>query len=69
MLEIRKTAISLDEADLINLERILTDNDEMEALKFINSVIYARILHSQKGKLKSHLDSADPIDSFIQHNK
>jgi hypothetical protein len=28
MLEIRKTAVSLDERDLMELERIVTDGDE-----------------------------------------
>ena len=35
MLEIRKTAISFDEKDIMELERIVTDNDEKEALRFI----------------------------------
>jgi len=38
MLEIRKTAVSLDERDIIELERIVTDNDEKEALRFIKKV-------------------------------
>ena len=69
MLEIRKTAVSFDEEDLMELERIVTDGDEKEALKFIKKSIYDRILHSQQGKLKSHLDSVNPIEGFIQHNK
>ena len=32
MLEMRKTAVSLDERDLMNLERIITDADEKESL-------------------------------------
>jgi len=25
--------------------------------------------NSQQGKLKSHLDAANPVEGFIQHNK
>lgn len=69
MLEIRKTAVSFDERDLMELERIVTDNDEKEALRFIKKSIYDRILHSQQGRLKSHLDAANPVEGFIQNNK
>jgi hypothetical protein len=69
MLEIRKAAVSLDERDLMELERIVTDSDEKDALKFIKKSIYDRILHAQQGKLKSHLDSANPVEGFIQRNK
>jgi len=69
MLEIRKTAVSLDEQDIMDLERIVTDGDDKEALRFVKKSIYERILHSQQGKLKSHLDAANPIEGFIQHTK
>jgi hypothetical protein len=69
MLEIRKTAVSFDEQDVMELERIVTDADEKEALKFLKKFIYDRILYSQQGRLKSHLDAANPTEGFIQHNK
>ena len=69
MLEIRKAAVSFDESDLMELERIVTDGDEKEALRFIKKTIYDRILHSQQGRLKSHLDTTNPVEGFIQHNK
>lgn len=69
MLEIRKTAISFDEEDIMELERIVTDSDEKEALRFIKKTVYDRIIHSQQGKLKSHLDDANPIEGFIQRTK
>ena len=47
MLEIRKTTVSFDERDLMEMKRIITDNDEKEALRFIKKTIYDRILHSQ----------------------
>lgn len=61
--------LSLDEKDLIELERIIVDNDEKEALRFLKKFIYDRILYSQQGKLKSHLDSVNPVDGFIQKNE
>jgi len=69
MLEIRKTAVSLNERDLLELERIVTDGDEEEALKFIKKSIYDQIVHAQQSRLKSHLDTADPVEGFIQHSK
>jgi len=59
MLEIRKTAVSFDEQDLMEMERIVTDGDEKAALRFVKRSIYDRILHSQQGRLKSHLDTGD----------
>jgi hypothetical protein len=69
MIEIKKTAVSFDEGDIMELERIVTDDDEKEALRFVKKSIYERILHSQQGKLKSHLDAANPVEGFIQHTK
>lgn len=69
MLEIKNTAVSFDEGDLMELERIVTDGDEKEALRFIKRSIYDRILHSQHGRLKSHLDAANPVEGFIQYKK
>jgi hypothetical protein len=43
MLEIRKTAVSFDEGEIMELERIITDGDEKEALRFIKKSIYDRI--------------------------
>jgi len=65
MLEIRKTAISFDEKDMMELERIVTDNDEKEALRFIKRSIYNRLSHAQQSRLKSHLDTGgDPTQNF-----
>jgi hypothetical protein len=69
MLEIKRTAISLNENDLLELERITTDGDKEGALGFLKN-IYNRINCSQQGKLKSHLDtSANPVEGFIQRNE
>ena len=70
MLEIRKTAVSFDERDLMELERIIIDGDKEGALRFIKRSVYDRILHSQQGRLKSHLDTgANPAESFIKDNR
>ena len=65
MLEIRKTAVAFDENDLLWLERIITDRDEKEALIFLKKSVYDKIVHSQQGGLKSHLDTGgDPVERF-----
>jgi len=65
MLEIRKTAVGFDENDLIELARIVIDSDAEEALKFLKKSVYDRIIHSQQGKLKSHLDGiGNPVERF-----
>jgi len=69
MLEIKRTAVSFDEQDIVELERIITDGDEKEAFRFVRKAIYDRILHSQQGRLKSHIDVANPVEGFIQHKK
>ncbi|MCJ7426593.1 MAG: hypothetical protein MUO17_05645 [Dehalococcoidales bacterium] len=67
MLEIKKTAISLDEKELLELERIITDGDGKEALSFLRKAVYNTITRSQQGKLKSHLDAGDnPVERFIK---
>ncbi|MFC1940188.1 hypothetical protein ACFLXO_05845 [Chloroflexota bacterium] len=68
MLEVRRTAVSFDERDLMDLERIITDSDKEEAFLFLKKCVYDRILHSQQGRLKSHLDSANPVEGFKQSN-
>ena len=65
MLAIRKTAIFFDERDLIEVETIVTDNDEKEVLRFTKKSIYDRISHAQQSRLKSHLDGGgDPVRRF-----
>jgi len=51
MLEIKRTAIGLDERELLELERIITDGDEKGALSFLKKAVYDKIIHSQQGKL------------------
>ena len=69
MLEIRKTAVALDEKELLGLERIITDCDAEEALRFLKRSVYRKIVRSQRGKLKSHLDTGgNPIEKFRRGN-
>ena len=69
MLEIRRTAITLDEEELLELEFIITDSDEKRALRFLKKFVYDRIAQAQRGRLKSHLDVANTVEGFIQHNR
>ena len=67
MLEIKKAAILLDEQEVLTLERIITDLDEKEAIRFLKKSVYEKISHSQQGRLKSHLDSGNnPAEGFLQ---
>ncbi|MFB0558933.1 MAG: hypothetical protein ACETVS_00115 [Dehalococcoidales bacterium] len=65
MLEIKRTAIALDERELLELERVIMDRDEKGALSFLKKAVYDKITRSQQGKLKSHLDTGDnPVERF-----
>jgi len=48
MLEIKRTAIGLDEKELLELERIITDGDEKEAIRFLRKIVYEKIARSQR---------------------
>lgn len=65
MLELKKTAIAFDEKELMRLEQIITDQDEVEALRFLKRAVYNKITTAQQGRLKSHLDTpGDPVAAF-----
>jgi hypothetical protein len=66
MLEIRRAAVAFDERDLMELERIIVDSDKEEAMRFLKKCVYERIVHSQQGRLKSHLDTSNPVEQFKQ---
>jgi len=57
VIEIRKTAIALEEEELLELERVITDRNEKEALTFLKKCVYDKIARAQQGRLKSHLDT------------
>ena len=50
MLEISKTAIALQEEELLELERIMVDCDEKEALHFLKKSVYDKVVGSQEVK-------------------
>lgn len=50
MLEIRKTAIALEEEEVIELKRIMVDCDEKEALLFLKKSVYDKVADSQEVK-------------------
>ena len=65
MLEIRKTAIALEEEELRELEYIMIDRHEKDALVFLMKSVYDKIARSQKGRLKSNPDTGgDPVKRF-----
>jgi hypothetical protein len=66
MLEIQKAVVSFDENDVMGLERIITDGDEKEALKYLKKCVYDRISHGQQGRLKSHLEGTKSVEGFIK---
>jgi len=67
MLEVRKAAVALDETELVELERILMDQDREEALRFLKKSVYDKVSRSQQGRLKCHLDaSGDPVERFLK---
>jgi hypothetical protein len=70
MLEIRKTAIALEEEELMELEQIVADEDEKGALRFLKRSVYAKVARSQGARLRSHLySSGDPVEKFKQGGK
>ena len=69
MLEIKKTAIGLNEEEILELERVIIDRDEKGALSFLKKSVYDKITRSQQGRLKSHLDVANPVERFKKGNK
>ena len=65
MLEIRKTVLSIGESELIELQRIIIDDDQEAALRFLKKSVYEKIMHSQQVKLKSHLEGeSQPAEKF-----
>ena len=69
MLEMRKMVVSLEEADLMELEGIIMDGDEKMALKYLKKTIYDRVVQEQHGRLKSHLDGGKAAEGFARGNK
>jgi len=67
MLEIKKKTLTLEPQEVMELERIIIDEDREGAFQFLKKNIYQRFISSQEDHLKSHLDGCcDPAGSFSQ---
>lgn len=65
MLEIAKKALILEPQEVMELERIITDEDKEGAYQFLKKIVYQRCLSSQENRLKSHLNGcSDPAAVF-----
>lgn len=65
MLEVRKTVPCVEGSELIELQRIIIDDDREAALRFLRKSVYEKIMHSQPGKLKSHMEGeSHPAERF-----
>jgi hypothetical protein len=50
MVEASKTAISLDEAELLELVRIMVSRDNKEAFNFLKKSVYDKVARIQQGR-------------------
>ena len=50
-----KTAIALDEEELLELARIMIGQDEKEPLEFLKKSVYDKVARIQQGKGESHV--------------
>jgi hypothetical protein len=65
MLEKKKITLTLEPQELMELERIIIDDDREGAFQFLKKNIYQRFISSQEDHLKSHLDGySDPASTF-----
>jgi hypothetical protein len=70
MLEITRKTLTLEPQEVMEIERIVTDEDQEEAFIFLKKKIYQRLLTSQENRLKSHLDgNNDPAARFASKTK
>jgi hypothetical protein len=69
MLEITRKTVTLEPQEVMDLERIVTDEDREEAFLFLKRSIYRKLHTSQENRLKSHMDGdLDPSGSFRKKN-
>jgi hypothetical protein len=70
MLAIKRQVTALEPEEVMELERIITDDDQPAALTFLKKSVYRKLLGSQENRLKSHLDGdRDPATSFSEKKK
>lgn len=69
MLEITRKTLTLEPQEVMEMERIVTDEDQAEAFIFLKKKIYQRLITSQENRLKSHLNGCqDPALTFAKKN-
>lgn len=65
MLNIIRKTLTLEPREVMELERIIIDDDREGAFQFLKKNIYQRFISSQEDHLKSHLDGcSDPMSTF-----
>ncbi len=65
MLEIIRKTLTLEPQEVMELERIIIDDDREGAFQFLKKNIYQRFIISQENRLKSHLNGCnDPARAF-----
>jgi hypothetical protein len=65
MLEITRKTLTLEPREVMELERIIIDEDREGAFQFLKKNIYQQFTQSQESRLKSHLDGcSDPVSIF-----
>ena len=70
MLEIKKQSLILEPQEVMELERIITDEDHEGAYTFLKKNIYKKLLLSQENRLKSHLNGqSDPVTTFSKEKE
>lgn len=70
MLEITRKVVTLESEEVMELERIITDEDKESAYLFLKKCIQRKLLSSQENRLKSHLDGEkDSQGSFAARQK
>ena len=69
MLDITMKTLTLEAQEVMEMERIVTDEDQAEAFIFLKKKIYQRLITSQKNRLKSHLGGCQDPASTFAHKK
>jgi hypothetical protein len=65
MLKITHKTLTLEPQEVMELERIIIDEDREGAFQFLKKNIYQQFTLSQESRLKSHLDGCnDPVSTF-----
>jgi len=68
MLKIEKKALVLEPQEVMELERIITDEDREGAYQFIKKNVYRKLTGSEEDRLKSNLDGCgDPAAAFSKN--